>query len=217
MSRSRFVTSILTLIVIAIGQATIASAAVTREEVERALRSGVRYLKSQQRADGSWSEAVDDAPSGTTSLVTLALLTAGEPANSPTIARALTFLRELGPEQLNNTYAVSLQTMALAAADPQRDLLKLTANVAWLEKAQIKPGDRVPWPGSWTYTATKSRHGDNSNSQYALLGLNAASEVGVPVSPQVWTLARRYWEECQRARWGLALCHRRPPRAPPAA
>lgn len=202
MSRPWLVTLVHTLVVIAFGQATVARAAVTREEVERSLRSGVRYLKSQQRADGSWNDAVDNAPSGTTSLVTLALLTAGEPANSPTMVRALTYLRNFGPEELNNTYAVSLQTMALAAADPQRDLLRITANVEWLERAQIKPGDRVPWPGSWTYTATKSRHGDNSNSQYALLGLNAASEVGVPVSPQVWTLARRYWEGCQRADGG---------------
>ena len=27
---------------------------VTRDEVERAIREGVRYLKSQQRPDGSW-------------------------------------------------------------------------------------------------------------------------------------------------------------------
>jgi len=31
-----------------------ARAAVTREEVERAIREGVRYLKNEQRADGSW-------------------------------------------------------------------------------------------------------------------------------------------------------------------
>ena len=40
--------------------------------------------------------------------------------------------------------------------------------------------------------------GDNSNTQYALLGLEAASEAGVAVKPEVWALARSYWESSQR-------------------
>ena len=48
-------------------------AAVTREEVERAIRDGVRYLKRQQRDDGSWADVENDARTGVTSLVTLAL------------------------------------------------------------------------------------------------------------------------------------------------
>ena len=40
--------------------------------------------------------------------------------------------------------------------------------------------------------------GDNSNTQYALLGLHAASEAGVPVKPEVWTLARDYWARYQK-------------------
>ena len=43
------------------------SANVTREEVERAIREGVRYLKQQQRqADGSWSDVENEAKTGTT-------------------------------------------------------------------------------------------------------------------------------------------------------
>src|SRR5271155_4556627 len=53
------------------------AAAVTREEVERAIREGVRYLKGLQRDDGSWADVEADARTGVTSLVTLALLTAG--------------------------------------------------------------------------------------------------------------------------------------------
>ena len=65
--------------------------------------------------------------------------------------------------------------------------------------AQIKPGDPVSWPGSWTYSDSKrTQPGDNSNTQYALLGLHAASEVGVPVKPEVWALARAYWEKSQK-------------------
>ncbi|MFO0908641.1 MAG: prenyltransferase/squalene oxidase repeat-containing protein [Isosphaeraceae bacterium] len=171
--------------------------AVTREQVETAIRNGVRYLKEQQRADGSWVDLSEETPSGVTSLVTLALLTAGEPPNEPHVAKALDYLRGMTPERLGNTYSVGLQTMVFAAATPERDQLKIAANVAWLERAQIKPGERVNWAGSWTYTEFKTRFGDNSNTQYALLGLNAAAEVGVPVKPEVWTLARRYWEQQQ--------------------
>lgn len=171
--------------------------AVTREQVETAIKRAVRFLKDHQRDDGSWADVDAEAHTGNTSLVTLALLTAGEPANSPTITKALGYLRGFSPEQLKNTYAVSLQVMVFAAATPERDQLKIAAGVAWLERAQIKPGDRVNWPGSWSYSEFKNRPGDNSNSQYALLGLNAASEVGVPVKPEVWTLSRRYWEQYQ--------------------
>jgi hypothetical protein len=177
---------------------------VTREQVENAIKRGVRFLKDNQRADGSWADVDNEAHTGSTSLVTLALLTAGEPVDSPTISRALDYLRNFTPEQLKSTYAVALQTMVFAAATPERDQLKLAADVAWLERAQIRAGDRIPWEGSWTYTEFKSHHGDNSNTQYALLGLNAAAEVGVPVKPEVWALARKYWERYQHndGSWG---------------
>lgn len=181
-----------------------AGAAVTREQVENAIKRGNRFLLSGQRADGSWADVENDAHTGTTSLITLSLLTAGEPANSPKITRALDYLRGFAPEQLKSTYAVALQTMVFSAATPERDQLKIAAGVAWLERAQIRPGDRQLWPGSWSYSEFKNRPGDNSNTQYALLGLNAATEVGVPVRPEVWTLARRYWEQYQHndGGWG---------------
>ena len=89
--------------------------------------------------------------------------------------------------------------MVFAAAEPERDQLRIAANVEWLERAQIRPGDAVFWPGSWSYSDSKrAKPGDNSNTQYALLGLHAASEAGVPVKPEVWALARAYWEHCQK-------------------
>jgi hypothetical protein len=185
--------------IFALDAARPAPAGVTREEVERAIRDGVRYLKSQRRDDGSWPDVEGEARSGTTSLVTLALLTAGEKTDSEAVRKALELLRKLRPEDLRSTYAIGLQTMVFAAADPEQDKLRIAANVEWLERAQIKPGDPVYWPGSWTYTDFKrGKHGDNSNSQYALLGLHAASEAGVPVKAEVWTLARNYWERSQK-------------------
>jgi hypothetical protein len=175
-------------------------AEVTREEVERAIRDGLSFLRKQQRADGSWPDYdSNESHTGSTSLVTLALLTAGESPESDTVARALRYLRQFGPNELNNTYSVALQTMVFAAADPARYKVMIARNAEWLKEAQIKPGDRFDWPGSWTYSSNKNFHGDSSNTQYALLGLNAAAEAGIPIDPKVWTLARSYWEDWQRA------------------
>lgn len=178
------------------------AAAVTREQVERAIREGVAYLKKQQRDEGSWSDADDRNPTGMTSLATLALLTAGEEVDSPAIQRALKYLRRFGPNDLNSTYAVGLQTMVFAAAEPRRDQLRIANNATWLQAAQIQPGDPARFPGSWTYGMARGHDGDNSNTQYALLGLNAASEIGVPVDPRIWMLSRKYWESAQKPTGG---------------
>lgn len=175
-----------------------AAGAVTREEVEKAIQDGVRFLKSAQRPDGSWADADERARNGTSALATLALLTAGQTAADPNVARALDYLDRFDAASLGKTYSVALQTMAFAAADPSRYKVQIARNVFWLERAQIRPGDRVNWPGSWEYDDSKTRSGDNSNSQYALLGLQAATEAGIPVKPEVWALARQYWERCQR-------------------
>src|SRR5262249_34295988 len=91
------------------------------EPVDRAIREGVACLKGQQRPAGSWPDVGGEGKTGTTSLVTLALLAAGEKPDSPTIRGALEYLRRFGPEDLNYTYAIGLQTMVYAAAQPERD------------------------------------------------------------------------------------------------
>jgi Domain of unknown function (DUF4159) len=170
------------------------------EQVERAIRQGVRCIKQFQREDGTWDEdRANDALTGATSLATLALLTAGEKPSTLAIRKSLSFLRNYGPEELRATYAIALQTMVFAAAEPEKDRSRIAANVAWLERAQIKKGDKVLWPGSWTYSQIKgARPGDNSCTYFAMLGLNAAAEAGVPVKSEVWSSARAYWKNSQK-------------------
>ncbi len=188
-----------------------AQAGVTSEQVENAIRQGVRFLKDQQQPDGSWTDADEQMKTGTTSLVTLALITAGERVDSPTIQRSLAYLRGFGAQQLRNTYAIGLQTMVYAAAEPERDKVRMLANVDWLQQAQLKPGDRAPWPGTWTYSENKIHQGDHSNTQYALLGLNAASEVGIEVDPTVWSLSRAHFERFQFRDGGWSYTPRNQP------
>ncbi|QEH38314.1 hypothetical protein OJF2_69150 [Aquisphaera giovannonii] len=202
--RARFLPGILLTLAAAaamLGPAAAARGAVTRDDVERAIRDGVRFLKQEQRDDGSWQDTNEQARTGTTSLITLALLTAGEKPDSPTIRKALDYLRKFGPHDLGSTYAIALQTMVFQAAEPEKDQVRMAANVTWLEAAQIKRREFAV--GCWSYTDAPAG-GDNSNTQYALLGLNAAAEAGVPVNPETWALARLYWERAQRrdGGWG---------------
>src|SRR5579864_2827728 len=198
-----------------------ARADVTRQDVESSIRSGIRFLESHQNADGSWP-----GQPGVTALATLALLTAGEPADAPHVARGLNHLVQTGPEQLNSTYAIALQAMALAAADPDGYRPMIRHCVVWLERTQIRPdsgvfpgrgrmrpfGNVPETAGSWNYTQNQGMIGDNSNTQYALLGLHAGSEAGVRVDPRVWAMARNYWLDCQQGDggWGYKPGHSTP-------
>ena len=167
---------------------------VTTAEVEQAIKRGVAYLLKQQRGNGGWG---DEA--GTTALVTLALLTAGESPRSEPIVRAIAALRNAPVNRAHEVYTIALSTMALAAADPVKYRDDIERFAIYLEQTQLGNG-------AWTYNAGFGRGGggDNSNTQYALLGLQAASEAGFPVTADGWRLARRYWEMTQNntGGWG---------------
>lgn len=175
-----------------------ARAELTAQQVRQAIDAGVGFLKDQQQVNGSWSEYLG-YQGGVTALVTLALLYCGEPPDEPHVAKALEYLRQLKPDEVNSTYVVSLQTMVMAKAEPDRDRLRIRENVLWLQKKQFAAGPRS---GAWSYPQQGS--GDNSNSQFALLALNEAERVGIEVSGETWRKARAYWASCQNqdGSWG---------------
>ncbi len=171
-------------------------------DVEQAIKKAAGYLKQKQRIEGSWADFTSDSPTGMTSLVTLALLGADEPIDSLAIIRAVDFLRGFTPEKVNSVYALSLQMRVFAAIADEQDRPRIARIVDWLERAQIKVGERLDSTGAWAYDQGKGRSGDGSNSFYALVGLHAAAEAGISVRPEVWELAARYWSESQRADGG---------------
>ncbi len=175
---------------------------VTAEEVEQSIRDGIRFLRTRQQPNGGWPEFDEENVTGTTSLATLALVTAGVPVDDPMITRALNFLERFSPRQLGQTYTVSLQAMAFATADPARYRVRLAESAVWLTEAQVKQGDGLTGVGGWTYTVQKGRVPDNSNSQYALLALDLISAAGIPVDDNVWREARSYWLKGQRLSGG---------------
>ena len=61
-----------------------------------------------------------------------------------------------------------------------------------------------------TISTSRSHPGDNSNTQYALLGLNAASEAGVTVGPRSGRSRAAYFEPSQNrdGGWGYTPRHK---------
>lgn len=154
---------------------------VTPEQVNRAIERGVEYVKSKQFPNGAWDE-LPNYPGGITSLMTLALISCDISPDSPSIRNALAQLRRV---ERQKTYVVALQTMAFAAASPQADLFLIRQNARWLMERRLATG-------VWTYAGERGS-GDNSNTQFALLGLQAASEAGVEIPDKFWERCRQHW------------------------
>ena len=163
-----------------------------------------RFIQSKQNRDGSWGT---NGPQivGYTSLNAMALLSSGMSAKDKVIQDALAYLRKYPPEKVTGTwpvYCVSLQTMVYCLAEPERDKLLIRKNVDWLQKIQVKDGDRK---GGWGYghEGPNSGYADVSNSQFAVLALYEAERVGVTCNPTVWKDAKTYWEKTQSGgQWG---------------
>jgi len=192
---------ILLTLILGVATASLARAEITAEQVREAIDDGVEYLRRQQRPDGTWSDW-PGKEGGMTALCTLALLNAGVPADDAQVQRALGWL---GSRTLDDTYSLSLQTMALCEAAPAKYAPKIEGNVKWLEQAQITTGE---FKGAWSYSqASPGDRGDNSNSQFALLALHEAERVGVPVAERTWLLAKAYWQRAQNddGSWGYQV------------
>jgi hypothetical protein len=170
-------------------------------QVRDAIQSGIQFLRDVERGTGRWETGGDavQAPGGTTSLAMLALLNSGIKPNDPMIERGLGYLRTVEPER---TYVVGLQTMVFAAAGRPEDKERIQRNVDWLVQAAIKPNATFV---GWNYGRFGA--GDNSNTQYALLGLHDGRQAGAKVDPQVWKTIRDYYVRTQSREggWGYAL------------
>ncbi len=181
------------------------------DRVRKSIDKGVEYLKSMQRDQGNgrwnWENSNIAAlqPGGNTCLVTLALLTAGVPANDPVIKRALPYIRGIAPQHV---YVVSLQTMVLAELNDPKDLNQIQKNVDWLINAAVTTKGKLGAGGrleGWTYTSgVETRHGDGSNSQYAILGLYAGKMAGAKIDTKVWEAIREHYVRTQGANQKLA-------------
>jgi hypothetical protein len=178
-----------------------------RAKVNQAVLDAATWILSQQADDGSWKTERDGQyPVGATALCTLALLKAGIPAGHPRIEKAFTVLKSRKAE---HTYEVAILLMALDAKyDPAPDGFAEEQVDRYGNRAVFSPcgqnasKEDLAWmkelvdflvknqqDGHWRYP---SGGFDLSNTQYALLGLKAASRCGVKVPTSAWTDALEF-------------------------
>jgi hypothetical protein len=163
------------------------------DQVRRAIDNGIRYLRQKEEGRGHWEieAAVNQAhPGGQSALALLALLNCGVKADDPVIQRGLKYLRTVEPR---STYVVGLQTMVFVEAGQAEDKQRIQRNVDWLIKTrQMEDGKLL----GWSYPSG-GRSPDNSNTQYALLGLHAGKTAGAQIPREVWDSILNFYIDSQ--------------------
>lgn len=187
------------------------------KDVNVAIDAGVALLRSRQEPDGSWKFCVcgvmknDGHANGTTALAIYTLLKCDVPVRDKAVVSGFEWL--LGQNLPNHTYTVSLQAMAFAEAVqmltpppkakikiPPDDLAALNKYIprlrdcaTWLIEAQTHVNRGGYESGDWDYQKPPQEGMDNSNTQFAVLGLRAAMNAGVPVPPVTWIRSLNHW------------------------
>ncbi|HEX4123671.1 MAG TPA: DUF4159 domain-containing protein [Tepidisphaeraceae bacterium] len=140
---------------------------------------------------------------GLDALCVYALIMAGQTVNDPRLSEHGTFitgcldrLKQMSMDGRFATYAHALQAIALAALNRPEDHKVLQADADWLIGAAHN--------GAYSYDAFTqgvpefdADRWDNSNSQYGLLGVWAASEAGIAITPGYWEVVQKHWVSCQ--------------------
>ncbi|MBK8979667.1 MAG: hypothetical protein IPM29_27525 [Planctomycetes bacterium] len=179
---------------------------------ERLLRGLDEHLGGLQPMDWEKGGGVDHI-GGELALVLLTLVKAGLPCDDELLQRGF---RELRAREHRDSYTLGVALMALEAlyADPnERDHLAsglldrpqprdvpAEDRALMTEWAQRLLGNRdssvdPAYLSRWTYTG--GPYYDNSNTQYALLGLYSASLCGVEITPTVWWAAGKHFVTAQ--------------------
>ena len=172
-----------------------------RQRVTKAVDRGVEYLLKKQAVDGSWpaNKNLLDHRMGHSALMTLACLKGGITVRDPQIRKAFSWLRT---QPMTKVYDVGVLLMALHALYSPTDEKQIVevdkygerkiqdpcltgmtqADREWMKQAvDFLLGHRQG--GHWRYPENGL---DLSNTQYALLGLWAASRCGFKIPTEVW-------------------------------
>ena len=216
-----------------------AAAAPLDAQIAAAIEKGVAFLRSQQRASGTWGDIgthsksykgtteVYQYPIGPTSLALYALLKCDVPPTDPAIKNGFAWLKKAGVSTGTTAYEVSAALLAVTAvADPfkkTKDGRAAGAKVRlvgeWRDWATTLQGQLVARrsPRGWRYEKNSNNPGgpeDVSSTQLAVLALASADRCGVTTDPAVFADAAAYVLTLQEAE-GPAADRAVRPRAKP--
>ena len=180
--------------------------ALTDEELTQQIDQLKNRLSSLQAPDGKMplkkGQLINTHPQGATLLNMLALNYAGMKATDPVMKRSLKYI--LGNPPSADVYSSGLYLMVLQQLDARRYKSQIQEKADWLIKAQASNG-------TWNYQGTGA--GDNSVTQFALLGLKAARDAGIELPKENFERSRKYFLETQNADggWGYNKGNRSTP------
>ncbi len=168
-------------------------------DVDRAIRKATKFLVSRQNPNGSWAveNEREEFMIGTTALVALSLLSAGESHQSPPLVKAVKFLKASHPEKSSRAvYSVGLRAAVYAQLPTAAAGNELKRDLVWLQRAMVDGGE---YKGMYGYGPAdgKARWGDYSNSQYGVLGVWYGAMAGVEVPLGYWKNVEHGWRAGQ--------------------
>jgi hypothetical protein len=191
--------------------------AATPDQVNDAIDRAQKYLFTQQKAGGHWepdNQRIGDAHDwpklqgdtwgGYTAMATYALLASGASINDPRIVQAVDFLKKA---DIIGIYAIGvrLQVWLLMWQNSAPAARGEFVNLATADADRLLKGvhDKGVAEALWTYLPTwavpPEGEGriDHSVSQYGILGLWAAEQMGVEIPLRAWSAFDARWRADQ--------------------
>ncbi|MCK4971462.1 MAG: hypothetical protein KAS77_13080, partial [Thermoplasmata archaeon] len=176
---------------------------VDRNQVQDAMLRGLDWYAKYQNVDGGWRSSV-----GITGLVVLCFANAGYDHTNRTVQDALGFMRHFynlkdgSMVDSFQNYDTAISLMAMSAVDDPQDAERIVNMSAFLQRFQFNDDNpyynmtQEWYRGGWPNHAGIP---DASNSQFGLLGLQAADLYAdqVTISDTVWTDAISFMNACQ--------------------
>ena len=162
------------------------------------IRWGLMWLRTTQNPDGSWGSNV-----GYTSLAALAFLNHGVDESDPTVSKAINYI--LSKKHLDGSiytwysnYETSLAILPLVATHNSDYDDEIAAAKNYLVSIQNDESAGIDntsaWYGGWAYSGLSSGWSDLSNTQWTMMGLDAAN---LPKTNSTWTKAEIFVTRCQ--------------------
>ncbi len=186
-------------------------------KVEEARQKGIDFLMNAQTEDGSWEYEKHEV--GITALCTLALVENGISPTDEVVKNGVQYVRD-NCRDLTSTYDMALAIVLLSKIGASKDRDKIRALAGGLLAGQLTSG-------GWTYSCPKgntamlssrrnwpkpkAQPGDNSCTQFAVLGLWVASRDDVEIENAMSGVAKRFvYFQNEDGGWGYKIAAKKP-------
>jgi len=196
----------------------------TEQQVRKAMESGAAFLL-KKLCDGGrfrgiapaeqhpWISFAGDQRVGVSSLALYSLIETAKATGDPRLAPSS---REMKPlvdwliaARTHQTYSAALQACALAAL-PQSNEVRFALKKV---RDELQFGMRAD--GAFSYSLNEvPPQWDNSNTQYALLGMWAVADAGLDVQDHFWNVTDAHWRRTQAPSGGWAYVQPDPSKSP---